>query len=337
MHQNFNRREFIKTAAVASVGIGLNLNSGLVLGKEKGKRVGIIGLDTSHSVAFTKELNNPNAQDKYGGYKIVAAYPKGSEKIESSTKRIPGYIEEVKKHGVKISGSIKDLLKEVDVVLLETNDGHPRLEQAMEVLKAGKPMFIDKPVAASLRDVMTIYEEAKKRKVPLFSSSSLRYMPSAQEAAQGKEGKILGADTYGPASLEPSHPDLFWYGIHGVETLFTIMGKGCQSVTRTQTENTELVVGVWEDGRIGTFRGTRNGKADYGGTAYAEKGNITLGQFGGYNPLLEQIIKFFETGQTPVDPEDTLEIYAFMEASDESKRQGGKSITLASVMEKAKV
>lgn len=149
---------------MASVGLGLNLNSGLVLSKEKGKRVGIIGLDTSHSVAFTKELNNPNAGDKYSGYKIVAAYPKGSEKIESSTKRIPGYMEEVKKQGVKISGSIKDLLKEVDVVLLETNDGHPRLEQAKEVLKAGKPMFIDKPVAASLRDVMAIYEEAKKKK-----------------------------------------------------------------------------------------------------------------------------------------------------------------------------
>lgn len=337
MNQNFNRRKFIKTATVAGIGLGLNLHSVPVLGREKGRRIGIIGLDTSHSVAFTKELNNPNCGDKYSSYKIVAAYPKGSEKIESSTKRVPGYIEEVKKHGVKIVDSIKALLIEVDVVLLETNDGNPRLEQAMQVLKAGKPMFIDKPVAASLRDVIVIYEEAKKRKVPIFSSSSLRYMPSAREAAEGKIGKILGADTYSPSTMEPSHPDLFWYGIHGVETLFTIMGKGCKSVTRTQAEHSELVVGVWKDGRIGTFRGVRNGKPGYGGTAYGEVGNMTLGPFGSYNPLLEQIIKFFETGRIPVDPEETLEIYAFMEAADESKRQDGKSVSLASVMQKAKV
>jgi predicted dehydrogenase len=336
MNQHYNRREFIKTATIAGIGLGLNLNATTVLGKEKGKRVGIIGLDTSHSTAFTKELNKPDANDTYYGYKVVAAYPQGSKDIESSTKRIPGYTEEVKKHGVKIVDSIKALLKEVDVVLLETNDGRPRLEQAMQVLKAGKPMFIDKPVAASLHDVIAIYDEAKKIKVPVFSCSSLRYMPTAQEAAQGKIGKILGADTYSPSTLEKTHPDLFWYGIHGVETLFTLMGKGCKSVSRTQTENAELVVGVWEDGRIGTFRGTRNGKPGYGGTAFGETGNLTLGPFGGYNALLSEIVKFFQTQNPPVAPEETLEIYAFMEAADESKRQGGKAVTLQSVMQKAR-
>ncbi|GEO07252.1 oxidoreductase [Adhaeribacter aerolatus] len=336
MDQPYNRRNFIKTAAVAGIGLGFNLSAAPVWVKEKGNRVGIIGLDTSHSTAFTKELNKADAGDTYYGYKVVAAYPQGSTDIESSTKRIPGYTEEVKKHGVKIVDSIKALLKEVDVVLLETNDGRPRLEQAMQVLKAGKPMFIDKPVAASLHDTVAIYDAAKQYKVPVFSTSSLRYMPSVQEAAQGKVGKILGADTYSPATIEKSHPDLFWYGIHGVESLFTLMGTGCKSVTRTQTENTEIVVGIWEDGRVGTFRGTRNGKHDYGGTVYGEKGNMSLGPYGGYNALLSEIVKFFQTGNLPVKPEETLEIYAFMEAADESKRQGGKSVTIQSVMQKSR-
>jgi predicted dehydrogenase len=324
----------MKLASATAVGLGLNGLSFQVKGAsqqiEKG-RIGIIGLDTSHSIAFTKALNAANAADKYKGFRVVAAYPPGSADIESSTKRIPGYVEEVKKMGVEIVDSIAALLKKVDFVLLETNDGRPHLQQALEVMKAGKPMFIDKPVAGTLSDAIALYTLSEKYKVPFFSSSSLRYMESAQEAASGKMGKILGADCFSPATLEPTHPDLFWYGIHGVETLYTVMGRGCKSVTRTQTEGTEIVVGVWEDGRIGTFRGTRTGKHEYGGTAYGEKGPITLGPYKGYDNLLDRIIAFFKTGNLPITPKETLEIYTFMEAADESKRKDGKAIQLKDV------
>jgi hypothetical protein len=332
--KNYNRRRFMRDAGMSGMALGL---SGLLqpalandITLDAG-RIGIIGLDTSHSIAFTKALNTGNPPDKYKGFRIVAAYPKGSTDIESSTKRIPGYIEEVKKMGVEIVDSIADLLKKVDFILLETNDGRPHLQQALEVMKAGKPFFIDKPVAGTLTDAIALYAISEKLKVPFFSSSSLRYMESAQEAASGKIGKILGADCFSPATLEPTHPDLFWYGIHGVETLYTVMGTGCQSVTRTQTEGTEVVVGVWDDGRIGTFRGTRTGKHEYGGTAYGEKGPMTLGPYKGYDNLLDRIIAFFKTGNLPVNPKETLEIYTFMEAADESKHKGGKAILLKEV------
>ena len=268
------------------------------------------------------------------GYKVIAAYPKGSADIESSVKRIPGYTEDVKKLDVEIVNSVEELLKKVDVVLLETNDGRPHLQQALMVIKAGKPMFIDKPVAGSLKDAVAIYETAKKYKVPIFSSSSLRYMESVQEVVNGKIGAVLGADTFSPATLEKTHPDLYWYGIHGVEMLFTVMGVGCQQVTRISTNDTDIVVGTWKDGRMGSFRGTRTGKHDYGGTVYGEKGNLSLGPFKGYDDLLVEIIIFFQTGKPPVTPEETLEIYAFMEAADESKRKGGKPVSLEAVMKK---
>jgi predicted dehydrogenase len=339
MKESFTRRDFIKSASAASVGLGLPYP---VTAKHRHEgtaeqnRVGIIGLDTSHSVAFTKLLNAPDAGTELGGYRVVAAYPKGSPDIESSVSRVPGYTEEVKKLGVQIITSIPDLLKKVDVVLLETNDGRPHLEQAMLVLKAGKRLFIDKPVAASLAEVVAIYQAAQQYRVPVFSSSSLRYTASAQEVAGGKVGKVLGADAYSPAHLEKTHPDLFWYGIHGVETLYTVMGRGCKSVVRVHTENTDVVVGTWEDGRVGTFRGTRSGKSEYGGTAFGENGTATLGPYDGYKPLLVQIVQFFQTGIPPVSPEETLEIYAFMEAADESKRQGGVPVTLESVLTRAR-
>lgn len=342
MKKTYDRRNFLKSTAVAGIGLGLNLTTTSLFGKgnsivQKGKRVGIIGLDTSHSVAFTKAFNDENAGPEFGGYKIVAAYPKGSNDIESSVKRIPGYIEEVKKQGVKIVDSIKALLSEVDVVLLETNDGRLHREQASQVLKAGKTMFIDKPMAASLTDVIAIFDEAKRNKVPIFSSSSLRYTPTAQAIAQGKVGNVLGADVFSPAHLEKTHPDFFWYGIHGVEMLFTMMGTGCKSVTRTHTDDADVIVGLWQDNRIGTCRGIRYKKTGYGGNVYGEKAIEPLDGNGGYNPLLLEIVKFFQTGEAPVSPEETTEIFAFMEAADESKKQGGKVVTLDSVLQKARL
>lgn len=340
MKNKLDRRDFIRSSALAGVGLTLAPASSLFAkstqSAENGKRIGIIGLDTSHSVAFTKTFNAENAAPEYGGYKVVAAYPKGSNDIESSVKRIPGYIEEVKKFGVVIVDSIKDLLRQVDVVLLETNDGRLHLEQAIPVFKSGKRVFIDKPIAASLQDAVAIFDAAKKYKVPVFSASSLRYADSVKANVAGKAGKILGVDVFSPAHLEATHMDFSWYGIHGVEMLFTLMGPGCESLTRTHTAETDVVVGVWKDGRVGTFRGIRYPKLGYGGYVYGDKSIETLDGAGGYNPLLIEVVKFFQTGEVPVQPEETLEIFAFMEAADESKRQGGKSVTLASVMEKAK-
>ncbi len=338
MKQHFDRRRFLSTASAAA---GLSFISAFskshreLLHQAAGK-IGIIGLDTSHSVAFAKALNGPNPAPGLQGFKVVAAYPKGSIDIESSVKRIPGYTEDVKKLGVEIVNSIPELLKKVDFVLLETNDGRPHLEQASLVLEAGKPMFIDKPVAASLTDTVAIYDLADRHRVPIFSSSSLRYMETAQDVVRGKIGPVLGADTFSPATIEKTHPDLFWYGIHGVEILFTVMGTGCKTVTRHYTNDTDIVVGEWSDGRIGTFRGTRTGKHDYGGTAYGEKGNLALGPFNGYDNLLIEIISFFKTGKLPVTSKETLEIYTFMEAADESKRNGGKRVSLDDVLEKAR-
>jgi uncharacterized protein with GYD domain len=329
---NLNRRNFIRTAVASGVGISMfdSLSFG---GVADGKRVGIIGLDTSHATAFVKVLNGSNPDPIYDGYRVVAAYPQGSKDIESSVKRVPAYTEEVKKQGVEIVSSIKELLTKVDVVLLETNDGRLHLEQALEVFKAGKRMFIDKPVAASLSDVVAIYEASKKYNIPVFSASSLRYIKGIEGI---NKAKVLGADAYSPATLEKTHPDFFWYGIHGVETLYTVMGTGCKSVTRVSTPDTDIVVGIWADGRTGTFRGTRTGKHDYGATVFTQDGNKILGPYAGYEPLLVDIIKYFKTGQVPVTPEETLEIFTFMEAADESKRQGGKSVTLESVLAKVK-
>ncbi|MEZ6116767.1 MAG: Gfo/Idh/MocA family oxidoreductase [Pirellulaceae bacterium] len=300
-------------------------------------KLGIIGLDTSHATAFTKLFNTAEGKpEALQGFQVVAAYPQGSPDIESSTSRVPKYTEEVQKMGVQIVDSIPALLELVDGVLLETNDGRPHLAQVRPVLAAKKPVFIDKPLAGSLADVIAIQQEAAEAGVPVFSSSSLRYMPSAHEVRHGSIGDVVGCDAYSPCHLEKTHPDFYWYGIHGVEILFTVMGPGCETVARATSPGTDVAVGVWQGGRIGTFRGIRDGKGGYGGTAFGSNGSQTLGPYGGYQPLLEEIAGFFRSGKSPVSDAETLEIYAFMEAADESKRQGGAPVRIADVIEKAK-
>jgi hypothetical protein len=299
-------------------------------------RVGIIGLDTSHAPAFTGVFNREGNTGDLAGVRVTAAYPGGSPDIPASADRVEGFTKDLADRGVVIVDSIDALLAQVDAVLLESVDGRPHLEQARPVIAAGKPLFIDKPLAGSLADAVAIFRLAKEANVPCFSSSSLRFSPGILGMRNDEAvGRVLGCDAYSPCSLEPHHPDLFWYGVHGVEILYTIMGTGCTTVTRAHTPGQDVVTGVWNDGRIGTYRGIREGAAPYGALVFGEKGVAPSGGYAGYEPLVVEIARFFKTGEAPVSPEETIELFAFMEAADESKRQGGAPVTIESVLRKA--
>lgn len=332
---SMTRRDALRTGAAALTSFALG--GKLAAQEQKTLRAGMIGLDTSHVTAFAKILSNPKNEGDLAGVKIVAGFPGGTD-IPASKDRVAGFTKTLREtYNVEIVDSIAALLPKVDVVFLESVDGRPHLEQVRPVLKAGKPVFIDKPVAGSLADAIQIYALAKETKTPCFSSSSLRFGPGVQAIRNDpKIGEIIGCDSYGPSPIEPTHPDLFWYGIHGCELLFAIMGAGCETVVRTNTKDTDKVVGTWKGGRVGSFRGIRAGKADYGATVFGKAGVGQAGGSGGYEPLLKEICKFFKTGTAPVSPEETLDLFAFMEAADESKRKGGAPVTIESVMAKAR-
>jgi len=305
-------------------------------------RAGIIGLDTSHVVHFTEALNqgpkNPADRAKLAGVRIVAAYAQGSRDIESSVKRVPEYTAAVKALGVEIVDSIEELVQRVDVVFLESNDGRVHLSQLKPVFAARKPVFVDKPLAGTLADVIRILDAAKKANVPFFCSSSLRFDPATQAVGQGSIGKVKRAETFSFSMVEPTHSELFWYGVHGCEVLFTVMGSGCQSVRRSTTADGKIeVIGTWAGGRTGIFR-EENGqdRKGYGGRAWGEKGEAPIGAFNGFEPLLVEIIKMFRGGPAPVSHAEMLELQAFMEAAAESKRRGGAVVTLEEVLIKAR-
>jgi Oxidoreductase family, NAD-binding Rossmann fold len=305
-----------------------------VLAQAAELRLGMIGLDTSHVVAFTELLNDPAAKGRVAGGKVVAGFKGGSPDIPSSIERVEGYTATLRdKFGVKICDTIEEVCAEVDAVLIMNVDGRPHLEEAKIVIAAKKPFYVDKPLAGSLRDAIEILRLSEAAGVPMFSASSLRFGKATQAVRNGSIGKVLSAETTSPAHLEKTHPDLFWYGVHGCESLFTVMGTGCESVQRrTTTDGLIEVVGTWKGGRTGIFRESK----EYGGVARGEKGEAPVGAYDGYAPLVAEIVKFFQTRRPPVPAAETIELFAFMEAADESKRRGGSAVTIAEVLAKAR-
>ena len=299
-------------------------------------RLGIIGLDTSHSEQFTLRLNDPANPNHIPGARVVVAFPGGSPDIEESKTRVEGFTATVRdKFGVRIVGSVAEACKDVDAVLLLSLEGRPRLEQMRQIIAAGKPVFMDKPVAVSLKDAVEIYKLAGAAQVPLFSASAVRWYPGVLEVANAEPTPARSVISYGPAHVLPHHPDLFFYGIHPAEALFTVMGSGCVSVIRTTTPSESIVTGVWTGGRTGTLQAIHEGAMGYKLIRFGDKQITEQKSEGDYTPMLREIVKFFQTKQAPIAPKQTLEIYAFMAAAEESKHRDGARVTLREVMVKA--
>jgi hypothetical protein len=283
-------------------------------------KIGIIGFDTSHVLAFTKLLNNADDPHHVPGAKVVAGFPSFSPDLASSADRVEGYTNEMRDDfGIEIVDSIEALLPKCDAVLLESVDGRRHLAEATTVIKAGKPLFIDKPLAANYNDAAAIVKLAQEHSVPIMSSSSLRFDLNISNLKNDAElGEVYACDAFTSASLDPTNPGLFWYGVHGAEILYTFMGTGCQSVRTTHTDEYDLVVGQWNDGRIGTLRGIRKGSVSFGASVFGAN-KVEQTKFSSevpfYAQLLRQIIPFLQGEKTPIPIEETLEIMAFMQAA----------------------
>jgi hypothetical protein len=291
-------------------------------------RLGLVGTDTSHVIGFATVFNDPSSPDHVPGARIVAAFKGGSPDLPSSRDRIEGFARQLQeKYGIEIVDSIAELCARVDGVLLTSVDGRVHLAQAREIIKGRKPLFIDKPLASTLDDARTIASLAKAAGVPWFSTSTLRY-----SVAKMKTADLNGADVWGPGPLEEHHQlDLSWYAIHEAEMLFTLLGPGCEEVTRVESADASVVACRWKDGRIGTMRALRP-SSDYGVVLFQK---TPKGHTSQTNPvrtsqgeLDRELVKFFTSGVPPVSNDETLELMAFLDAAQRSKDAGGRPMRL---------
>ena len=293
-------------------------------------QIGMIGLDTSHCPAFVKLLNDSTNEFHVSGAKVVKAFPGGSKDFSVSHSRVRQFSEELTALGIQICGSIEETAGEMDAFFLESVDGRQHLEQFKILAKFGKPVFIDKPLACSYEDAQAIVKIAGERNIPVMTASAIRY-------ANGIDGLLEADDTarsceaFGPMAILPDYRDYFWYGIHSAEVLYAMMGQGCQTVQTFHTEKIDVIVGMWADGRIGTIRGNRVGANNFGCTVTTDKitkTGLASGEIPYYALMLNKIIPFFQTGKSPINIEESLEIIAFLEAASQSRANGGKPVII---------
>jgi len=291
-------------------------------------RLGLVGTDTSHVIAFARLLNDTSSPEHIPGARIVAAYKGGMPDNATSSKYIEQYTEELRaKWNVEIVPDIPTLCAKVDGVLLTSVDGRPHLAEARQIFASKKPVWIDKPLASTLEDAREIARLAQQNGVKWWTSSSLRF---AGMLTPLKGPGIAGAMTWGPGPFEPHHHlDLSWYAIHPIEMLYTLMGPGCVEVTRTYTDGADMITGRWKDGRVGSVRAMRP-YGGYGAVVFRGKEILQTDPKGatGYRPMLVEIVKFFQTGVVPVPVDESVEIFAFMDAALRSKEAGGKPVKL---------
>ena len=297
-------------------------------------KIGMIGLDTSHVVAFTELLNDARHPYHVPGGQVVAAFPGGSPDFELSASRVEGFTAKLRdEFGVSIVDSPEAVAEASDAVLLESVDGRVHLEQFRRIVSYGKPVFIDKPLAVRSDEANEIYRLAEQHGVPVMSSSALRYAEALTAAvADDSLGGVIGADVFGPMAIQPTQPGLFWYGIHMADMLFTVLGGDCVEVSATTTEQHDVVVGTWADGRIGTIRGNRSGNNKFAASLHREQGSVFVDVSTHPKPyyasLLERIMEMFTTGVPPIRPEETLRLIRFLEAANESRETAGRLVRL---------
>jgi hypothetical protein len=294
-------------------------------------KVGMIGLDTSHCPAFTRLLNDDSNEYHVPGARVVGAYPGGSDLFSLSRDRVQGFTEELRDaYGVRIYDDIPTLVAHVDALLLESADGRQHLEQFEQIvaqLQAGpKPVFVDKPFATSTADARQMIQLATETQTPMMSSSSLRYSAGIVGLA-GETERVLSCEAFGPAAILDDYPGLFWYGIHSAEMLYATMGLGCEMVRCIPYEDVDVIMGQWQDGRVGVVRGTRFKGGEFGCVVHTDNGTrcgVAQSTPPGYYGLMQVVVEFFRTGVAPIDVRETFEIASFLEAANWSREHAGQ-------------
>jgi len=285
-------------------------------------KAGIIGLDTSHTIEFTRRLQAPDcfSDQKVEGMKVISClrFPSPFQSESDQDKRQV----QLEQWGVKVSRKLEEVLNGVNVLLLEINDPSLHLDYFKKIMDVGKPIFLDKPPADTLKNAQEIFRCAREKNIKLFSASSLRFAPQViqlpREISQSKVGGALG-----PLGKAPAGSSIVWYGIHTAEMVQSVMGIGAKKVFGRRDPMGVSGIIEYGDGRRATIQ-LNEGIYHYAVMGLNDKVVKFLPVDASclYTDLLKKIVEFFRGGEAPVSLEESVEVQAILEALEKSVDTG---------------
>ena len=281
-------------------------------------KIAIIGLDTSHSTELPKLMQDPKTPENLQVKELRTVSCLRFETPFQNKEGLDARQEYLESIGVTVTENFDEAVAECDAIIIAINDPSRHLEYFEKCAPLGKPIFLDKPFADTVKNMHKIIEIANKYKIRFFTSSSLRFdvdLTAVLESAP----KVHRALIWGPIGKAAAGSDVIWYGCHGFEMLQTVMGNGAEEVSAYQDEAGYVFQIKYADERRGTVELTP--KSSYGALLRDDANNSVpvkvTAKVSFYFMLLKAIVRFLN-GEQVVELADAVEVMAMLEAADKS-------------------
>jgi len=199
-------------------------------------RVGILGAENSHAMAFSEIFNGlrPGCAGLFDDIRVVGVggnYPEANQKVFD-------------KCGLEfIVDKPEDMLGKVDAVMVTARDGRYHAPFVRPFIEAGIPAFIDKPFTSDPAEALDLINLAKAKKVPLVGGSSVKLTDQVKALKQAvQEGGVVGGDLSAPVSMVNEYGGYWFYSSHLAECSLAVFGEDPQWVWASENNGSVTVV-----------------------------------------------------------------------------------------------
>lgn len=279
-------------------------------------RIGFVGVNTWHAEALSDVILGigPSGHlPAVAGAEVVAVWGEPAlERARLATKT----------GAREFSADPSELVDYIDLafILDDTGGGARHRELGEPFLRAGIPVFIDKPMALSLADARALFELAEAYQVPIMSASALRFSAELSEHALDLAaiGEIRAVNVLGPG-------EWYYYGVHAAELLLTILQAKPEWVSRHVSNDHDVAVVGFTDGRLATVDVLREAYYTFTACAYGKSGWVSLEidrNYEFYRGLILAAVDMARTGLSPVSADQTLDVLGVLQAGISSESLG---------------
>ena len=288
-------------------------------------RIGIIGSDNSHAVAYSKLANIAN---RAGASRVVAI----SGPDPARTREVAGL-----GNIPEIVDRPEDMLGNVDAILVVHRHGDLHARHAIPFLKAGIPVYVDKPFAISIEDCQAMLDAADEGNALVTSYSSLRYAPTTTALVERLDtlGDIRVGQFAGPCDFDSEYAGPFFYATHVAEICFRLMGDNVRTVRATRCGKSVVADVTFANDAIATFSYLGDAAYHFHATLFGTKdfaaSEIVAGD-DAYADGLNVFLDAVANGERPLDDRQLLMPIAFVHAMNASLEANGVEIGIESIL-----